>query len=199
MGKFQRMFSYVVEHDYGLSPNPNGGFCTLAFCKYSEDGVRRNVVEMAEVGDLVVGTGGKSEELSAGHGRLVYAMLVTEKMTLQDYFRDPRFKRRAGNEMHLAGCTDRYALISDHFFYFGRSAPKFKKRHLDYPIEKRGPGYRSISFTQEFIADFVTWLEENYSVGIHGEPCAECGCEIETCETLRSRKKCQPRHLLGLC
>jgi hypothetical protein len=115
MSKIQKMYSYVVEHDYGISPNPNGGFCTLAFCKFSEDGVRRNVVEMAKVGDWIVGTGGNSE-LSAKHGKLVYAMLVTEKMTLQDYCRDPRFKHRAGNEMHLAGSTDRSALISDHFF-----------------------------------------------------------------------------------
>lgn len=198
MGKIPRMYSYVVEHDYGLSPNPNGGFCTLAFCKFSEGGVKRNVVEMAKEGDWIVGTGGNSA-LSAGHGKLVYAMLVTEKMTLQDYFRDPRFKRRAGNEMHLAGSTDRFALISDHFFYFGSNAPKFEKRHLDYPIEKRGPAYRSSSFTTEFIADFVAWLEENYTVGIHGDPCAECDQETETCETVRHRKKRPPRRRLGVC
>lgn len=192
MNNIQRMYSYVVEHDYGLSPNPNGGFCTLAFCKFSEDGIRRNVVEMANVGDWIVGTGGNNP-LSAGHGKLVYAMVVTEKITLQDYFHDPRFKRRAGNEMHLAGSTDRSALISDHFFYFGRNAPKFEKRHLAYPIEKRGPRHRSRSFTREFIADFVAWLEQNYTVGIHGEPCAECEEETETCETLRPRKKCPPR------
>lgn len=198
MAKKRKMYSYVVEHDYGLSPNPTRGFCTLAFCKFSEGGDRRNVVEMAEVGDWVVGTGGKSR-LSAGHGKLVYAMLVTEKMTLQDYFRDPRFKDRAGNEMHLGGSTDRWALISDHFFYFGSNAPKFEKRHLGYPIEKVGPGYRSASFTREFIADFVAWLEDTYAVGIHGEPCAECDKETEMCDTMRPRKKCPPRRWLGVC
>lgn len=192
MRNTRKMYSYVVEHDYGLSPNPTGGFCTLAFCKFSEDGKRRNVVEIAREGDWIVGTGGNSK-LSAGHGKLVYAMLVTEKMTLQDYFRDPRFKHRAGNEMHLAGSTERFALISDHFFYFGRNAPKFEKRHLDYPIEKRGPAYRSTSFTQERIADFVAWLEENYSVGIHGEPCAAPNKGMEACETMRPRKNCPPR------
>jgi hypothetical protein len=197
MGKAQRMYSYVVEHDYGLSPNPDVGFCTLAFCKFSEDGIRRNIVEMAKVDDWIIGTGGKSE-WSAGHGKLIYAMLVTEKMTLQDYFRDPRFKRRAGNEMHLAGSSDRFALISDHFFYFGTNAPSFDQRHLDYPIEKRGPAYRSTSFTKEFIADFVEWLEANYTPGIHGDPCAECDQE-ETCEIIRPRKKCPPRNRLGVC
>ncbi len=198
MREIQGMYSYVVEHDYGRSPNPNGGFCTLAFCKFSEDGVRRNVVEMAEVGDWIVGTGGNNE-LSAGHGKLVYAMLVTEKMTLQDYFHDLRFKRRSGNELHLAGSTDRYALISDHFFYFGRNAPEFEKRHLAYPIEKRGRSHRSTSFKKEFIADFVAWLEENFTAGIHGDPCAACDQETERCETMRPRKKCPPRRQLRVC
>ncbi len=192
------LYSYVVEHDYGLSPNPSGGFCTLAFCKFSEDGVKRNVVEMAEVGDWIVGTGGNNP-LSAGHGRLVYAMRVTEKMTLQDYFLDARFRQRAGNEMHLAGSTERFALISDHFFYFGRNAPDFAPRHLEYPIEKRGPSHRSRCFTEEFIADFVVWLEETFEVGVHGDPCAECNRETDTCETLRPRKKCQPERGTSVC
>src|SRR5262249_51741115 len=135
------LYSYVVEHDYGLSPNPSGGFCTLAFCKFSRDGWPPNVVERAQVGDMVVGTGGKSK-LSAGRGRLVYAMLVTEKSTLRDYFRDPRFRARAGNVPAFSDETDMFALVSDHFFYFGREAPRFAQRHLTHPIEKRGPGYR---------------------------------------------------------
>jgi hypothetical protein len=90
-----KLYSYVVEHDYGLSPNPSGGFCTLAFCKFSMSG-KRNVVELAKEDDWVIGTGG-SGPLSAGHGRLVYAMRVTKKLTLQEYFRDPRFAHRAGN------------------------------------------------------------------------------------------------------
>ncbi len=197
MRKIKKMYSYVVEHDYGRSPNPDGGICTLAFCKFSGDGVRRNIVEMAKVGDWIIGTGGNND-LSAGHGKLVYAMLVTEKMTLQDYFRDPRFNGRAGNELHLTRSSDRFALISEHFFYFGRNAPAFAKRHLDYPIEKRGPRHRSTSFKKEFIADFVAWLEENYSVGIHGAPCAEGDQETETCVTTRPRRKCPPRRSLGV-
>ena len=50
----------------------------LAHCKFSQSG-RRNLVEMAEIGDWIVGTGGKSAS-SAGHGRLIYAMRVTDKI-----------------------------------------------------------------------------------------------------------------------
>src|SRR5437764_1227671 len=95
-----KMFSYVVEHDYGLSPNPSDGYCTLAFCKFKKK-TRRNIVEIAAVGDWVVGTGGKSST-SAGSGKLVYAMKVTEKKTLREYFLDPRFAVRAGNDFSVA-------------------------------------------------------------------------------------------------
>ena len=57
----------------------------------------------------------------------------------------------------------------------------------------------TISFTQEFIADFIAWLEENYTVGVHGDPCAEPDEGTETCETTRPRKKCPPRRRLGVC
>lgn len=30
-----RNFSYKIEHDFGLAPNPFGGYCTLAVCKSS--------------------------------------------------------------------------------------------------------------------------------------------------------------------
>ena len=194
MDKIQRMYSYVVEHDCGISPNPYDGFCTLAFCKFSEDGRRRNVVEMAEVGDWIVGTGGESK-LSAGHGRLVYAMLVTEKMKLQDYFVDPRFKHRAGNKEQFTKRTDRFALVSNHYYYFGRNAPRFEERHVG-KIEKRGSGYKSTSLKLDFITDFVKWLEENFTPGIHGPPCAVCGQESYT--TMRTLNKCPARRRLKM-
>jgi hypothetical protein len=192
-----RLFSYVVEHDYCLSPNPSGGFCTLAFCKFSMS-ARRNIVELAEPGDWIVGTGGAGPD-SAGHGRLIYAMRVTEKLTLRDYFRDPRFCQRAGNLVELAGQTDMFALVSDHFYYFGATAPKLAKRHVDFPIEKRGPGFRS-RFPESFIADFVLWLEDRYDIGIHGSPCVNCSeGDEEPLGTGEPSRKCPPRRPRPRC
>lgn len=160
------LFSYVVHHDYGLSPNPSGGYCTLAFCKFRRSDGMPNIVELAKVGDWVAGTGGKSV-LSAGHGKLVYAMRVTEKLTLPEYFRDPRFRRRDGNVPEWAGEGDMFALVSDHFYYSGASAP-----NLLHPIEKRGPGFRN-RFPPALVQRFTDWLEAEYTVGVHGMPCAE--------------------------
>jgi len=105
------LFSYVVQHDLGWAPNPSDGFCTLAKCKYGS-ARKRNIVELAEVGDWISGTGGADPRVSAGHGRLVYAMRVDEKLTLAQYHADPRFAvRAAGNEASDAQLPRRYALV----------------------------------------------------------------------------------------
>jgi hypothetical protein len=76
-----RLYSYVVARDFGFAPNPFYGFCTLATCKPD---IRRT----AQIGDWVVGTGSKSKSRD---GHLVFAMRVTEAMTFDVYWTDPRF------------------------------------------------------------------------------------------------------------
>jgi hypothetical protein len=168
-----RLFSYVVHHDYGIAPNPYGAYCTLALCKFGSPGWP-NLVELAKPGDWVAGTGGAGPD-SAGHGKLIYAMRVDEKLTLAEYASDPRFADRADNLPELADRTDRYVLVSRHFFYFGARAIELRgvpARYLSSLFEKRGPGYRYKDFLSEFVADFADWLEETYHMGIHGNPCA---------------------------
>jgi hypothetical protein len=74
-----RVFSYIVARDGGYSPNPFHGVCTLACCKPQ---VRRS----AERGDLVLGLSGRADG-----NRLVYGMVVADKMSFADYWRDTRF------------------------------------------------------------------------------------------------------------
>jgi hypothetical protein len=166
------LFSYVVDHDEGYSPNPVGGICTLAHCKFSQSG-RSNLVEMAEIGDWILGTGGKSAR-SAGHGRLIYAMRVTEKIPLRTYLTARQYAGRADQYPPAGGDQNRFALLSDDFYYFGSNAiavERIPTRQLDHPLEKRGPRHRR-DFTEAFIADFEQWIRREFSVGIHGEPCA---------------------------
>lgn len=85
-----RLYSYVVARDYGFAPNPFYGNCTLATCKPM---LRRKV----SVGDWVIGTGSAPNGLT---GHLVYAMKVTETMSFDCYFADPRFHEKKPN---LAG------------------------------------------------------------------------------------------------
>lgn len=122
-----------------------------------------------------MGTGG-SDKKSAGHGRLVYTMKVTEKLPLEIYVRDRRVRRRADAWLALQNvmAPERFALISTEFWYFGRNAPPIEGiewHYLDHPLDKRGPGMCT-NFNPEFLEEFVAWLRGNFDSGIHGEPCA---------------------------
>ncbi len=77
-----RLYSYIIRHDFGFAPNPFHGWCTLATCKPP---IRKS----ASPGDWIVGTGSADKGLQ---GRLVFAMCVEERLTFDEYWRDPRFQ-----------------------------------------------------------------------------------------------------------
>jgi hypothetical protein len=84
------IYSYLLEHDLGLAPNPFGRYCTLAVCKPS---IRRS--QNLGLGDWVIGTGSKALEEATGKkltNKLIYAMKVTDKIPLQTYWDDSRFQ-----------------------------------------------------------------------------------------------------------
>lgn len=78
------VYSYVVDHDLGFAPNPFHGVCTLACCKPQ---IRRK----AQVGDYILGTGAAKRKLQ---GKLIYWMCVDEVLTFDQYWMDPRFRRK---------------------------------------------------------------------------------------------------------
>lgn len=79
--------AYVVLRDYGFAPNPFFGHCTLATCKPR---IRR----VSAIGDWVVGTGSKQRGRA---DRLAFAMRVTEALTYDEYWSDPRFNQKRPN------------------------------------------------------------------------------------------------------
>lgn len=192
-----KLYSYVVQHDTGHAPNPYFGVCTLCRCKYrkSPNG-RRNIVELAKEGDWVVGTGGADKRKSAGHGKLIYAMRVDEKLTREEYYADRRFAKkrpveqgtyakRQGDNVRPGSFFkkhEQFALISLHFYYFGARAIHIPKKMFP-QLEKRGPGFR---------ADFdepkrlVKWLERHYKRGKYGEPCQRPAATPEGTKSCKS-------------
>jgi hypothetical protein len=192
-----KLFSYVVDHDLGFAPNPFGDFCSLAKCKHGtiklKNGtMKRNIVEMAEEGDWIAGTGGADLTKSAGHGKLIYAMRVDEKLSLSEYCRAMR-KSRIDAE-HEDDEKNRFALISHHYFYFGRNAidvSEIPNSYMDHAFEKTGPGYRC-DFTDEFISDFAKWLKASFKVGVHGSPCKPLSeLRLPRCPTKVRRNGCK--------
>lgn len=73
-----RLFTYTIPHDDGAAPNPFNGLCTLAICK-------PRIRSAASVGDWVAGLGSKDAPSGDLSGKLVYAMKVKEKITLEQY------------------------------------------------------------------------------------------------------------------
>lgn len=74
-----RAYIYTVKRDYGFAPNPFHGMLTLATCK---PGIRKS----ARVGDYIIGHSDK-----ASGNKLIYMMKVSETMTYDEYWNDPRF------------------------------------------------------------------------------------------------------------
>jgi hypothetical protein len=164
-----RLYSYVLKHDRGFAPNPEGKYCTLACCK-------PKVRKAAEVGDWIAGTGSARNKQS---DRLVYAMRVTEKLTFDEYWRDRRFKGRKDNiycptceasrplvqkenefhdeEQMPHDLSGQFVLVSDRFVYFGekKSIPIPRRLH---GIIKKGPGHRC-DFDDGLVDGFVRWVE----------------------------------------
>jgi hypothetical protein len=82
-----RLHTYVVRRDYGFAPNPFFGLCTLATCK-------PRIRSVAAIGDWIIGTGSKT---NGREDHVVYAMRVSEAMTFEEYWADPRFERKKPN------------------------------------------------------------------------------------------------------
>lgn len=83
-----KVFTYKMDHDIGFAPNPFFGKCTLACCKPS-------IRNEASIGDYVVGMAGRG--MGEVEGRAVFWMLVSEILTFDDYWNDPRFVRKKPN------------------------------------------------------------------------------------------------------
>lgn len=192
------IFTYKLDHDYGLAPNPFGGYCTLAVCK---SGIRGN--SNLQIGDWIVGTGSvKLQNLN----HLIYAMKLEEKLTFQEYWEDERFQYKKPklngslvqmygdnfyhkdpktdnwiqedaahslangvNNKHLkSDVSGEFVLISKEFYYFGNSNLKIPKSLQDICSKGRNMMWRKIP--NKIKIEFVNWLTKNNTIGIHGDP-----------------------------
>lgn len=198
-----KIYSYVVHHDYGLAPNPFGKYCTLSVCKTK---IRRS--KNLQIGDWIIGTGSKHIEETTRNpcvDHLIYAMKVSEKILMEDYWNDDRFQYKKPilngslttmygdniyykkedqtwgqldsahskhdgdvNEDHLNKDTDgKYAIISEEFYYFGDNCPELPDNLKS--ICRNGRGEKTI-IKEETIDQFISWLKNEFSTGIHGDP-----------------------------
>jgi hypothetical protein len=108
------LYSYCIRYDIGSAPNPFWGLCTLAICK-------PNIRQSANVGDWVVGTGSAVSPIGNISDEVVYAMCVTQKMTMEDYDRFTRSK--LPYKIPLMTSTDPRRRSGDSIYDFSTSPP----------------------------------------------------------------------------
>lgn len=194
-----KYFSYKIEHDYGLAPNPFHGYCTLAVCKSS---IRSN--KNLEIGDWIIGTGSKS--LGNLH-ELIFAMRTEEKITFNEYWQDIRFEKKkpiingslvqmygdnfyhqskvsgewiqensahslangTKNEGHLSRDIGGEFVLISKKFYYF-GCKSFLVPDEYLDICSEGRDMKSVSIPTDVAEKFIIWLQTNYSIGIHGDP-----------------------------
>ncbi len=107
------LFTYRITHDKGVAPNPYWGVCTLVICKPV---IRRT----AEVGDWIVGIGSKEHKVVCN--KIVFAMKVTQKMTLEEY--DKFTARKCRRKISDLKSRNPKRWVGDSIFDYSTGSPK---------------------------------------------------------------------------
>lgn len=182
-----RIFRYVVRYDGGTAPRPFGGVCSLAICK-------PRIRAKATVGDWVIGF------RSRHPGEVLYAMEVTERLKLGEYWDDPRFRdRRPGatpypdnfyrpsaegrlvqvpNSVHVPedwakDCSGLHVLLSERFWYFGHESVPLPN-HLLHLVHTTQGHAADVRRRSDDVEQLRRWLA-NWPIGKLGKPLDDRG------------------------
>lgn len=192
-------FRYKLDHDYGLAPNPFGGIMTLAVCK-GEIRNNKNlkagdwiigtgskslkllnhlIYAMKVEGKMTFDEYWNSHifqykkpvlngSLVQMYGDNIYHTDHESGMIIQE----PSAHSKDGNivnEVHLKrDSSGKYVIYSKHFYYFGDSCPMVPKDLRKICCPYRNYSYKDVD--EDFVKEFIDWLEKNYTIGIHGDP-----------------------------
>ncbi|MGA9852035.1 MAG: hypothetical protein WBR15_03815 [Gammaproteobacteria bacterium] len=110
-----RLYTYCIPYDDGAAPNPYWGICTLAICKPM---IRRT----AEVGDWVVGTGSRNSPIGDISSKVVYAMRVTQKLSMSEY--DSWSRKSCPKKIPNMRTSNLEQHLGDSIYNFSTSPPK---------------------------------------------------------------------------
>ena len=114
-----KLYTYCIPYDDGAAPNPFWGICTLVICKPV---IRR----IAEKGEWVVGIGSKNSPIGDISKHVVYAMKITDKMTLEEY--DKFCQKQCPNKVPSWGSSDYRRRFGDCIYDFSKGgSPKMRK------------------------------------------------------------------------
>ena len=183
------LYTYVMQHDTGLAPNPFWGTCTLAVCTPNHKGSR------AKRGDWIAGVSDKSHKY-----KLIYVMEGDERVHMNDYFHDERFnakkpildgtaQQRCGDNFYsldetglwtqhpnhyhtgpacLAQDTrNPWVFVARRFWYYGREADVMPEKFLSM---FGGRVVRVHHRPPELVASFKNWVQSSLKQGENALP-----------------------------
>ncbi|MGD8780536.1 MAG: hypothetical protein PVH88_16405 [Ignavibacteria bacterium] len=188
-----RYYSYVVSRDYGFAPNPFGKFCTLATCKQR---IRKSAkvgdwifgITSRKLNNRLLYAMKVDDKLSYNDywndPRFQYKKPVMNGSLKQMYGDNIYFYNEEKklwhqenshhsldngdiNNLNLERDTSgQFALVSQHFYYFGSDAVKIPRSTKDAIVI--GIGYKIVENKKG--KNLVNWLSNNYELGYHADP-----------------------------
>ena len=186
-----KLCSHVIKVDTGLAPNPFHGYCTSALCTPS------HMNAGLERGDWLIGNSDRADGNRLVYAMCISEVLdmddyfhdarfqskkpnqsgtPDEQCGDNFYFKENGHWQRLPSHFHNAPeafkkdlgkhLTGRPVFVSKRFYYFGENPVVIPSR-LERVVRK----VQGIQYTEGHLADdFMTWLEANYTPGIHGSP-----------------------------
>ena len=126
-----RLFSYCIPVDDGAAPNPYWDVCTLVVCK-------PRIRSVAQKGDWIVGIGSKVVADGKYHKKVIYAMKITQVMSMREY--DVYCKEKLPNKIPDITSTDYKRQVGDCLYDFNQIDAEGKpfKRQGVHGLENRG-------------------------------------------------------------
>ena len=178
-----KLYSYIVVSDNGYAPNPTGGVCTLAYCKWT---LRR----VAQPGDYIVGLAGREYRSRATtEWPIVYAMRVTGVCNFDAFRRDERYRGHVHFNWNARAeiAKSDSVLTSDDFVYWGGDGPALPRNLTDLIV---GRAYKC-NFLPETVTAFIRWFEGQQGRGCLGTP-YDGWFSIPGGEHGKARRQCRP-------
>jgi hypothetical protein len=129
-----KFFCHIVKDDLGVAPNPFHKYCTTALCTPSHMNLR------LERGDWLIGTSPKKDR-----HRLVYAMCILDRLSMNEYFCDERFQckkpkrdgtaiERCGDNIYYKCDDDEWAQLPSEFHNEGNKEQDVGKNGQGHPV-----------------------------------------------------------------
>lgn len=191
-----KLYSYCIPVDDGAAPNPYGGICTLVICKPV---IRRNAQigdwivgtgsknsPIGDISDKVVYTMRVTKKMTMQEYDNCCKKNYPEKMpdwNSKEFFKwvgdciydyedpvNPKIRKGVHSELNQEhDLSGKFALISNHFHYFGDNPIQLDKRLT--PIIHKNQGHKS-NANNSYIKDFIAWIESRKFKlnSLNGEP-----------------------------